>query len=221
MRNNKIIVSGNCWLAYFDILGFKNEVEFADTDKYKNGEYRKEHVLGICANCSEEIKLLKQFDELEEGFVNVIWFSDTFIFYAPNDSEECLKAIEGISRLFFRTHFTSNWHCGADEKKKQFLSGIPNPIHIPLRGCLNYGRFHADPDNSIYWGISLNKAHELAESQIWIGYILSEEAVNQIQKQHTDYWKSIKDCYKKYNIPLKDQKYKSLYAYYDEKRSEI
>jgi hypothetical protein len=206
------VIYGNCWLAYFDILGFKKEVEFADTEKYKNGEHRKEYILGVCDNCSEEIKLLKKFEEFEKGLVKVIWFSDTFIFYTPNDSKECLKAIENISGFFFRTHFTGNHH-----SVKKPAPGTPISIYIPLRGCLNYGRFYADPDNDIYWGTALNKAHELAEGQNWIGYVLSSEAINQIQKYHTDYWEIVKDGYKKYNVPMKNNKYESLYAYANKK----
>lgn len=199
MENNNII-NGNCWLACFDILGFTNEVKFAET-KDKNN-----FILGMCEYLYDEIELIKQFEEIEQGLVNIVWFSDTFIFYSPNDSKECLKAIESVVRGFFRTAFTANWH----SQYKPTSGCIP----IPLRGCLNYGHFYADSRKNIYWGSAFNEAYKLAENQDWIGYALSEKAKSQIDKYHLNYWKTIEPYYKEYNVQMKDIESKKLCAYY-------
>lgn len=213
MEDNKNIIDGNCWLAYFDILGFKREVEWAEDKKNNN------FILSMCECISGEINLKRQFEGFAKGLVNIIWFSDTFVFYSSNDSEECLSAIECIAHQFFRTMFTARWHF---EEKWHLENKWPSGnTYVPLRGCLSYGHFYADRDKNIYWGSVLNEAYKLAESQDWIGYVLSEKAKDQMMKCHASYWETIKSCYKKYDVPMKDRKHGSpnrLYAYYaDEK----
>lgn len=204
MENNKNIIDGDCWVAYFDILGFKGEVEWAEKNHNK-------FILSMCECAYEERNLKEKFKEFTNGLVKIICFSDTFIFYSSNDSGECLSAIEHVARQFFRAMFTAKWHA----EKEPHSGDIP----VPLRGCLNYGHFYADRDKNIYWGSALNEAYELAESQDWIGYVLSEKAKSQIDKCHFNYWKTIEPYYKEYNVPMKDLKTKKLfkkklYAYY-------
>jgi len=88
MENNKII-NGNCWLAYFDILGFSNMVE----------KFPIEFV-------REKLK-----EAIEEGAkFNAIcrfkFFSDSFIFYTENVSPDSFRCIRGASAFFFRAMFT-------------------------------------------------------------------------------------------------------------------
>jgi hypothetical protein len=40
---------------------------------------------------------------------------------------------------------------------------------LPARGAAGFGEFHADTTNSIFCGKALVEAHEVAESQEWVG----------------------------------------------------
>ncbi|TKJ39431.1 MAG: hypothetical protein CEE38_01450 [Planctomycetes bacterium B3_Pla] len=88
MENNKII-DGNCWLAYFDILGFSNMVESFPVefvrDKFK-----------------EALKEVEQFNAI----CRFKFFSDSFIFYTENVSPYSFQCIRGASAFFFRAMFT-------------------------------------------------------------------------------------------------------------------
>lgn len=177
MEDNDII-NGNCWVAYFDILGFEREVNIAE----REGEGRVLHAFN---KALEEIGLHKSFEK--EG-VNTVWFSDTFIFYSFNDSPELINIV-------------------AQNFSKQMFSNL-----IPLRGCLNFGRFYADKKRRIYYGSALIEAYKLAESQDWIGYILSKKAVEKMKECYTEdgrlYWNVCKSSYEEYDVPVKDRKEK-------------
>ncbi|MBN2269339.1 MAG: hypothetical protein JXN61_01920 [Sedimentisphaerales bacterium] len=77
---------------------------------------------------------------------------------------------------------------------------------IALRGCLNYGRFYADRVKRIYYGTGLIEAYELAESQDWIGFVLSEKAQNRMSecrtKTNRTCWDACKSHYIEYDVPL-------------------
>ncbi|MCX5637809.1 MAG: hypothetical protein NTX52_08980, partial [Planctomycetota bacterium] len=93
------IINGNCWVAYFDILGFSNMV-------------KSFHVEFVREKLQETRKESKQYN------VNCksIFFSDSFVFYTENDSQDSFRGISAASELFFQARFLEK---------------------IPMRGCLN------------------------------------------------------------------------------------
>jgi len=117
------IINGNCWVAYFDILGFKNDVK----------HFPPQGVL------EKYIEVLKK---IEKHNVKCKFFSDSFVFYTENDSDESFRRMNMALRFFFRAMFTQ---------------------YIPMRGCLNVGQFYVDEEKGIFFGRSLIEAHNLAE----------------------------------------------------------
>lgn len=176
MENDKIINS-NCWVAYFDILGFQREVDIAE----RKGDGRILHAFN---------KALEEIDWGKPFFKNVdaAWFSDTFIFYSSDESPEVISI---MAQNFF----------------EQMFSNL-----IPLRRCLNFGRFYVDKERYIYYGSALNEAYKLAEDQDWIGYILSKKAVEKIKECHTENGRTCWDVYKsnyiEYDVPMKNKEMK-------------
>ena len=82
------IINGNCWIAYFDILGFSNLVENFPVDyvckKYKEAiEKGKEHSI----TCRFK------------------YFSDSFIFYVKANSQDSFYGISNASTFFFEAMF--------------------------------------------------------------------------------------------------------------------
>lgn len=92
------IINGNCWFAYFDILGFKNKI----------GEY-KGH-LDVFKNLYEKIlKKVKECNKLQPDKVSIHWFSDSFIFYCSDASISSYACIDLEIRRFFTLALWERW----------------------------------------------------------------------------------------------------------------
>ena len=176
MENNKVINS-NCWVAYFDILGFRNNVEHFPAEGVLE-EYRK---------------VLK---EIERHNVNCKFFSDSFVFYTENDSEDSFRRIDAALKFFFSAMFNQ---------------------YIPMRGCLNVGHFYVDEEKGIFLGRSLVEAHDLAEGQNWVGFILSEKVGERLYdfnaKDSKLYRDELKKHYVEYQVPFKKKMKRSLLVF--------
>jgi hypothetical protein len=83
------IIDGDCWVAYFDILGFKREVNFAE---------QKGGGLGMLKTYREvlaEIGLYKKF-------CHAAWFSDSFVFYSDSAESITILAQYFFDYMFLR-----------------------------------------------------------------------------------------------------------------------
>jgi hypothetical protein len=81
----------NRWLAYFDLLGFKNLV-------------RKNYIEDVLSIYEEDAldSLRKSAEPHKINGISFFWFSDTFIIFTKGDSEKEFAYIEQVSRLFFQ-----------------------------------------------------------------------------------------------------------------------
>ncbi|MFA5553654.1 MAG: hypothetical protein WDA68_03735 [Phycisphaerae bacterium] len=88
---DKEIINGNCWVAYFDILGFSSMVESFPVEfvREKLREAQKE---------GEQFNAICRFK----------FFSDSFIFYTENDSMDSFKKIWEVSAFFFMIMFAKS-----------------------------------------------------------------------------------------------------------------
>jgi hypothetical protein len=177
MKSNKNIINGNCWVAYFDILGFSKMVENFPV-WFVLEEYKKALEKSKRSNIKCKFK----------------FFSDSFIFYTENDSQDAFSCIEGTSALFFQAMFLGR---------------------IPMRGCLNWEQFYADEENGIFFGPAQIEAYKLAEGQNWIGFVLSKKTMEKLTSFESVGIKSgYKNRYKEYKVPYnKDSKLRKLLAY--------
>jgi hypothetical protein len=197
-RSDDIIVDGDCWLAYFDLLGFSSKVKayaqqrraeltfpdprrgFVDGPEPPSGPYTQEEVnaikkgvqcrfvdgLGYLAFEYREkvLKALKDkatYQRQYERTLHYAHFSDTFILYTPDESRESFETLSSAAGNFF---------------VNMLYDGEP------LRGAMTCGSFYADKDKSILIGTALIDAHEYAEKQDWIGYVLTPQAVEKLSK---------------------------------------
>jgi hypothetical protein len=172
---NSTIINGNCWLALFDILGFSDMVKRLPPE-FVIGQYKealneaKKHVAGC----------------------RFKFFSDSFIFYTENDSQDSFCGIAAASEFFFRKMFRKE---------------------IPMRGCLTVGQFYADEENGMFFGPALIHAHELAEGQNWIGFVLSEKTREKSGDGITNNPRHYN--YLEYDVPCKQKpKRRKLLVYY-------
>ncbi|MGD0253937.1 MAG: hypothetical protein ABSC01_14725 [Verrucomicrobiota bacterium] len=77
----------NKWVAYFDLLGFKQHVK-------RRGLI---DAFGLLGWCSDEL----EYHAREFKNVNLVSFSDTFLLYTSDDSRASFQAITDVSRSFF------------------------------------------------------------------------------------------------------------------------
>jgi hypothetical protein len=84
-KADKWIIS-NCWLACFDILGFRNLIS-VDEDDSKAYSVRVDY--------EETVENLeKSCTQYEEGYLDYCWFSDTFLMFTPDVSARSYDVIQ-------------------------------------------------------------------------------------------------------------------------------
>jgi hypothetical protein len=140
------------WLAYFDLLGFSSH--------FKDQKDKANQILmafNIYAPCLEAIKRKQQrIPELQ-----YVWFSDSFLIYAPDDSGEMFLSMLSAYEWFFAELIRNN---------------------IPVQGALACDQFYADAESGIYLGRALVEACRYAEGYDWIGFVLCPSAVQRINE---------------------------------------
>lgn len=151
MENDKII-NNDCWVAYFDILGFKDKVM-----ELKNH-------LDVCSNTQLEPVIAQAVKRAEywEGDVHCVHFSDSFLFFTKDDKDESFAKINQIVTHFFWATISQN--------------------DKPLRGALAMGQFYADLTKDIFLGPALIRAIEYEQKQNWIGLVLTPEVSERLNK---------------------------------------
>lgn len=98
-------------------------------------------------------------NEKKDTGLSSLHFSDTFIFYSSDDTPESYTWIQLVASKFMHSCL-----------KK----------HIPMRGAITVGEFYVDSEKGIYMGKALIEAYHEAESQDWIGLILTKSAEEKV-----------------------------------------
>lgn len=172
------------WVACFDILGFSNLIK--SSSFYSNPSIVLEVYEKALQDAKNELQTLNS--TLEGTRINRLHFSDTFLFYSKDDTPESYSWIQSVAKNFIR-------HC---------LDGDPS---IPLRGAIAYGEFYADQDKGIYFGEAFIEAYEGAESQNWIGLILTKTVESKV---HEYGLYTSRHQFPVVNVPIKKE-YKTKY----------
>lgn len=175
MKDEKII-NGNCWVAYFDILGFKNETHL-NKGQLPVLAYMYSEVAKLINTMNEELKEVgAQYD--------CLWFSDSFLFYSFDDSINSYNLINFAARQLFDYMInTKKW---------------------PLRGALTVGDFYADKNRNIYLGEALIDAINFTEKQDWIGWVLTPNAPAKLVASGYKLFTWVDGlCFREYDVPIK------------------
>jgi hypothetical protein len=177
------IINGNCWVAYFDILGFKNEIQLStghlEVLAYLYGE--------IIDRINDELKEVTGFMALK---YECSWFSDSFLFYSSDDSIDSYLTIHLAATSFF-----------------DYMTIIKK---WPVRGALTAGDFYANKNKNIYLGKAVVDAYSYAEKQDWIGFVLTPEAYEKLVTNGHDPFVFVNGlCFIEYNVPIKRKAFAS------------
>ncbi len=192
------IVNGNCWVAYLDLLGFKEYVLSFDSPTNPN-------CYGVFVEVIYDkiLECLKNLDLHPRIFTT--WFSDTFLAYTLDDSYESFISIA----------WGSLYTCA------ELVVG-----HHPVRGALGTGLLYAEQKKNIFVGSALIDAYKYGEKQNWIGFAVTpkaEEKFNDIAPEGKTPWTCCD--YYKYDVPMKGENgefhSEKLWAANIEKLSEV
>ena len=177
MENN-IIIDNNCWVACCDILGFKNRVE--GFEEQAGVGYLNVFVNNFYSKIIDALKRRRQYDRDKVFFT---WFSDTFMFFTRDDSEDAFGSMHNSFDIFCWEVISSGW---------------------PLRGAIGFGQLYADVSKNLFLGSGIINAYEYAEKQNWIGSIVTPEANNRLSELCIDLsnWPV---AFTKYPVPFNQQ----------------
>jgi hypothetical protein len=146
--------TANRFIAYFDIMGFKDLI------------YRTDHstVSDLMRRMSDAVAMLKQWEdghlkkntrgrkkETEKGIVLPVLFSDSVLFVSRADTVFDARKTVFVTSVFLRNVFSHS---------------------IPVKGALAYGMFTADFATSKFFGRPLVDAYLLAEETDFYGAVL-------------------------------------------------
>lgn len=138
-----------CWVACFDILGFKSLVSFEGDESlqitFLVEDYEKtlEHLRISC-------------EPYQEGDLEYCWLSDTFVLFSRDDSARSYAVLQQAAKRFITECTWSK---------------------IPIRGAISVGHITRSKDNRSFMGKAFIDAFVYAEDQDWIGLLLTPTAI--------------------------------------------
>lgn len=156
------------WVGYFDLLGFRNRV-------------KRNQLATVLADYLDALAEIKK----QGRDVTTKWFSDTFLFFATDDSKDSFCKMDFACRLFFQRMILHR---------------------IPLRGSLTVGDLYVE-SSDVLIGPALVEAYDYAERQDWLGFILTPAACEKLKRYDPD-GKTVYDVwrqhyYRDYDVPIK------------------
>lgn len=176
-------VHSKCWVACFDILGFKNLVSFEDDESlqitFLIEDYEKtlEHLKTSC-------------ERYQEGDIEYCWLSDTFVLFSRDDSARSYAVLQQAAKHFITECTYSN---------------------IPIRGAISVGHITRSKDNRSFMGKAFIDAFVYAEDQDWIGLLLTPTAI--AKASSNGLFPERHDFVKSQNIPMRKFPSNGVMAY--------
>ena len=152
MRPKTVWNVRDCWVASFDILGFKNLVNI------DGASFRAQMVQEDYDQTLEHLQ--KSAEHFSPGDLSYLWLSDTFVIFTNDDQGRSYGLIQSAAKLFI---------------EKCLYSGIP------MRGAISVGSLATTDDNRAVMGEAFIDAFITGEDQDWIGLLLTARAISKAQ----------------------------------------
>ncbi len=192
------------FIAYFDLLGFKDFILNNETEDMMRGmsnvfrdiEFSLSHEKNIRIDGSTVIA------DLSKSNLNCINISDTIIFWTKDCTFESFRELVKVAYDF-------NWK--------------ENCFFFPARGVITYGDVHFvkgdnnNPIGSAYrinclFGKGLVNAHIKADNMNWAGSVIDQSAIDEISLI-SDPTSLLAEYTKKYSVPYKQNIIIKEYAF--------
>lgn len=175
-RNTNWIPTDNRFVAFFDILGFKDRImRSSHQDIYKDLE-----------NLHSEFDLIQTqnvLDEFDTG-VHFVNFSDSFAIFSKSNS------IEDFSAFCYITAHS-------------FIKILE--LNIPVKGAVAYGLCSVNKENRIFFGQPIIDAFQLEEDLNYLGIVCHHTFTKYLEDFNGDKTKlvSLNKMLKEHKTPLK------------------
>jgi hypothetical protein len=185
------------WVSYFDIAGFKTEIE----NNIYDVQLKLNNLLPMLDN---ELKKINSGKD-DEFKIYYTYYQDTFIFYSRTKDNERISAFTSISQLSVK-----------------FYGECLNK-NIILRGAISYGNITLSKCHRFFLGEAVSEAYSTCESKNkkLFSLTLTKSAVNQVEKMSPDIKKDQKRIGNFYNLSkfaslkkfIEDDKHTYLYNF--------
>lgn len=142
-------IHAKCWVACFDILGFKSLVSFEDDESLRITFLLEDYEKTL-------VHLSTSCEPYQEGDIEYCWLSDTFVLFSRDDSARSYTVLQQASKYFITECTYSK---------------------TPLRGAISVGHITRSKDNRSFMGKAFIDAFVYAEDQDWIGLLLTPTAI--------------------------------------------
>lgn len=151
MEKNHWIETTERYIAFLDIMGFKNYVYRNSHDLVKKRMISLNEILN---ETEKQIhKISKQLNNIDDPIKTII-FSDSILLFSKDGSKDSLENILFTCQILLTECL---------EKK------------IPIKGAISFGRITADFEKSLFFGKGLIDAYELQDQLFMYGVILDEK----------------------------------------------
>ncbi|MGD8786577.1 MAG: hypothetical protein PVJ60_04065 [Phycisphaerales bacterium] len=169
------------YVAFFDILGFKEAVQ-NDLDEawgaLEDVRVSMEETLNTFIKTPDEIILTRNSERT--AATN---FSDSILIFSLKGNSNDLHSILILSTALFAKSLN---RC------------------VPLRGGISYGNFYCNYEKNLFCGVPMIRAYELAESAQWSGIIIDDNvAKHYLKNPIKSYGKS---ALMRYLVPVKNKR---------------
>jgi hypothetical protein len=177
-------ITNNRFVAFFDIMGFKNLVQFNNHDQ----------IIKLMGEISSVVKNFDSstFGDESDCTIRTTIFSDSIIIISNNDS------INSAANIIFHA---------------AFLMRKSVELGIPIKGSIAHGKFTADFDKSLFFGQPLIDAY-LLEEELFLYSIVLHHSFESflIQKKYNGKIFRENDRWFKYLTPFKNGKSKHYHV---------
>jgi hypothetical protein len=141
-----------CWVAHFDILGFKSLLAHGGRD-FKT-------ILSQI-NLDEIIESIDAMPPLHRENIDYLLYADTFIFYSKSGQIQDYGSILPVAQRFIRKCIS---------------------IKLPVRGAVSFGELIFGHEKRILMGKAFLESYEYSEDQNWLGLLLTPSATKEARK---------------------------------------
>lgn len=139
-----------CWVARFDILGFKSLLAHGSQD-FKT-------ILSQI-DIDEIIGSIDDMPPLHREHIEYLFYADTFIFYSRSDQVKDYPSMLSVAQEFIRKCIS---------------------IKLPVRGAISFGELIFGHEKKILMGKAFLESYEYGEDQNWLGLLLTPSATKKV-----------------------------------------
>ncbi len=190
----------NSFVAFFDVLGFKNLVEKNSHEKlmdiYDSALYKSISEVEQMTNMV--LGAITPLKEMESLKIKIYVISDSIIFIQENLTQRGLLYIISYCRL---------------------LIGATMADGIPIRGGLSYGPISVgDRRGTTVVGKGLTNAYNIESKQNWAGGIIDRKCFEIVPKDNQNLVNHLLNdkehpIIKEYNVPMRDESFSKEFVF--------